>query len=451
MSSCSALRNSRRQAWSIFDMEERSRALFERALKCIPGGVNSPVRAARSVGMNPLFIAEARGAVLKDADGKEYLDYVCSWGPMILGHGREEVIAAVKLASERGTSYGAPTEAEVEMAETICRMVPSVEMVRMVNSGTEAVMSAVRLARGFTGRDLIVKFDGCYHGHADSVLVSAGSGLATLGIPGSPGVPADLARKTISIPYNDLEAVSAAFKKYGPGVAALIVEPVAGNMGVVLPAEGFLQGLREITSQYGSLLIFDEVITGFRLARGGAQELYSISPDLTCLGKIIGGGLPVGAYGGRRDIMERIAPQGDIYQAGTLSGNPLAMAAGLATLRVLEGEKGIYQTLERKGRRLFEGLRDAALSAGLDATVTQAGSMGTVFFTKGPVRDFASAQTCDTRLFRAFYARMRERGIYLAPSAYEAIFISLAHTDEMIDKTISCAREAMNLAAAEIC
>lgn len=432
-------------------MDERSRTLFERAVKCIPGGVNSPVRAARSVGMHPLFIAEAKGAVLKDADGKEYLDYVCSWGPMILGHAREEVTAAIRLASERGTSYGAPTEAEVEMAEAICRMVPTVDMVRMVNSGTEAVMSAVRLARGFTGRDLIVKFDGCYHGHADSVLVSAGSGVATLGIPGSPGVPADLARKTISIPYNDLDAVSAAFKRYGSGVAAVIVEPVAGNMGVVLPAEGFLQGLREITSQYGSLLIFDEVITGFRLARGGAQELYSISPDLTCLGKIIGGGLPVGAYGGRRDIMERIAPQGDIYQAGTLSGNPLAMAAGLATLRLLDADKGVYQTLEMKGRRLFDGLRDAALSAGLKVTVTQIGSMGTVFFTKGPVRDFSSAQTSDTRLFKAFYARMRERGIYLAPSAYEAIFISLAHTDEMIDRTVSCAGEAMGLAAAEIC
>jgi len=431
-------------------MAERSEALFDRALKRIPGGVNSPVRAARAVGLNPLFIASASGPFLRDADGREYIDYVCSWGPMILGHAREEVIEAVRLYAARGTSYGAPTELEVEMAETICAMVPSIEMVRMVNSGTEATMSAIRLARGFTGRDKIVKFDGCYHGHADSLLVSAGSGVATLGIPGSPGVPSDLARHTISVPYNDLESVKTAFERYGSEIAAVIVEPVAGNMGVVLPEEGFLSGLRDITRQYGSILIFDEVMTGFRLSAGGAQELYSVSPDLTCLGKIIGGGLPVGAYGGRREIMERVAPQGDIYQAGTLSGNPIAMAAGLATLRILK-KVGIYRILKEKGDMLFTGIKKAASSEGIDIQVNSSGSMGSFFFTSAPVRDFASASKSDMGLFKKFYHIMLGSGIYLAPSAFEAAFISLQHTEELLDKTICSAREAFRKLASEIC
>lgn len=431
-------------------MAERSEALFERALRRIPGGVNSPVRAARAVGLNPLFIASASGPFLRDADGRQYIDYVCSWGPMILGHAPEEVIEAVRLYATRGTSYGAPTELEVEMAETICAMVPSIEMVRMVNSGTEATMSAIRLARGFTGRDKIVKFDGCYHGHADSLLVSAGSGVATLGIPGSPGVPSDLARHTISVPYNDLESVKTAFERYGSETAAVIVEPVAGNMGVVLPEEGFLSGLRDITRQYGSVLIFDEVMTGFRVSAGGAQELYSVSPDLTCLGKIIGGGLPVGAYGGRREIMERVAPQGDIYQAGTLSGNPIAMAAGLATLRILKKE-GIYGMLKEKGAMLFNGIREAACSEGIDVQVNSSGSMGSLFFTSEPVRDFDSASKSDMGLFKKFYRIMLGKRIYLAPSAFEAAFISLQHTDELLDKTIGSAREAFRELSSEIC
>jgi glutamate-1-semialdehyde 2,1-aminomutase len=369
---------------------------------------------------------------------------------MILGHAHGEVIEAVRRWAERGTSYGAPTEIEVEMAETICAMVPSMEMVRMVNSGTEATMSAIRLARGFTGRDKIIKFDGCYHGHADSLLVSAGSGVATLGIPGSPGVPADLARHTVSLPFNDLEAVGLAFRRFGSEVAAVIVEPVAGNMGVVLPEEGFLQGLRDMTSRYGALLIFDEVITGFRLSAGGAQEVFSIRPDLTCLGKIIGGGLPVGAYGGRRDIMERVAPQGDIYQAGTLSGNPVAMAAGLATLKILR-DGSLYNDLKEKGKMLFSGLKEAAESSGVSVTVNSIGSMGSVFFTKGPVKDFESAARASTRIFREYYGQMLRGGIYLAPSAFEASFVSLAHSQQLIEKTINSAKEAFRFLAAEIC
>jgi glutamate-1-semialdehyde 2,1-aminomutase len=356
-------------------MEKQSKSLFERAKKYIPGGVNSPVRAGKSVGVDPPFIAKAEGCFLWDMEGNQYIDYICSWGPMILGHGHPEVVKAIQEGVTKGTSYGAPTELEVEMAETIVNMVPSMEMVRMVNSGTEATMSAIRLARGFTGREKIVKFEGCYHGHADSLLVSAGSGVATLGIPGSPGVPADLAEHTISIPFNDLDGVAQAFGKFDQQIAAVIIEPVPGNMGVIVPEKEYLTGLREITLRNDALLIFDEVISGFRVGPGGAQELYGIMPDLTCLGKIIGGGLPVGAYGGRRDIMERMAPEGDIYQAGTLSGNPLAMAAGLATLKVLQ--KGdIYQELKEQGNMLFSGLEEAAGSAGVKVVVNWLGSMG---------------------------------------------------------------------------
>jgi glutamate-1-semialdehyde 2,1-aminomutase len=348
------------------------------------------------------------------------------------------VVKALEGRVSKGTSYGAPTELEVEMAETITEMVPSIEMVRMVNSGTEATMSAIRLARGFTGREKIIKFEGCYHGHADSLLVSAGSGVATLGIPGCPGVPADLAEHTISISFNDLDAVVQAFEKFGPEIAAVIIEPVPGNMGVVIPEREFLTGLREITVGNGALLIFDEVISGFRVGLGGAQELYGVMPDLTCLGKIIGGGLPVGAYGGRRDIMEKMAPEGNIYQAGTLSGNPLAMAAGLATLRVLQNSE-VYQELEEKGRMLFSGLEGAAKSAGVEVVINRIGSMGSLFFGEGPVTDFASAKASNAEKFKVYYAKMLEQGIYLAPSAFEACFVSTAHDEKSIRRTIDCA------------
>jgi glutamate-1-semialdehyde 2,1-aminomutase len=423
-------------------MNEKSSALFKKAVQCIPGGVNSPVRAGKAVGVDPLFISRAEGCYLWDADGNSYIDYVCSWGPMILGHGHPDIIRALEKRISRGTSYGAPTELEVEMAETIIDMVPSIEMVRMVNSGTEATMSAIRLARGFTGRDKIIKFEGCYHGHADSLLVSAGSGVATLGIPGSPGVPKDLAMHTISLPYNNLDSVMTAFEKHGKDTAAVIIEPVAGNMGLVLPDRDFLSGLRKITKETGVLLIFDEVITGFRVAPGGAQEFYGIMPDLTCLGKIIGGGLPVGAYGGRRDIMERMAPVGDIYQAGTLSGNPLAMAAGLATLKVLKNRE-VYHNLEEKGRALFSGLEIAARIAGQSITVNRIGSMGSIFFTKGPVKDYGSAKKADTEKYAKFYRAMLQKGIYLAPSAFETAFVSTAHDKDSIQKTIECAAESM--------
>jgi glutamate-1-semialdehyde 2,1-aminomutase len=423
-------------------MNEKSSALFQRAIQLIPGGVNSPVRAGKAVGVDPLFISRAEGCYLWDEDGNRYIDYVCSWGPMILGHGHPDVLKALEGRISKGTSYGAPTELEVEMAETIIDMVPSIDMVRMVNSGTEATMSAIRLARGFTGRDKIVKFEGCYHGHADSLLVSAGSGVATLGIPGSPGVPKDLAMHTISLPYNSLDAVMAAFEKHGKDIAAVIVEPVAGNMGLVLPDRAFLSGLRDVTKQNGALLIFDEVITGFRVGPGGAQEFYGIMPDLTCLGKIIGGGLPVGAYGGRREIMERMAPVGDIYQAGTLSGNPLAMAAGLATLKVLKN-KEIYYELEEKGRALFSGLEIAARIAGQDVKVNRIGSMGSIFFTKDPVKDYGSAKKADAEKYAKFYRAMLQRGVYLAPSAFETAFVSMAHDKDIIQKTIECAAESM--------
>lgn len=422
-------------------MNNQSKILFEKAKKIIPGGVNSPVRAGKAVGMDPLFIARADGCFLWDADGNQYIDYVCSWGPMILGHSHPDVVKALKEAIANGTSFGAPTALEVEMAELIIDMVPSIEMVRMVNSGTEAAMSAIRLARGFTGRDMIIKFEGCYHGHADSLLVSAGSGVATLGIPGSPGVPEDLAQKTISLSFNNIDAVSRAFEEYGNQIAAVIVEPIPGNMGVILPDKAFLSILRKITKDYHALLIFDEVITGFRVSAGGAQELFGILPDLTCFGKIIGGGLPVGAYGGRKDIMERVAPEGDIYQAGTLSGNPLAMTAGLATLKTLKSGM-IYAELEKKGRALFSALEDAAQSCGLNVVVNRAGSMGSLFFTEKPVTDFVSAKKSNTEIFRAYHVEMLNRGIYLAPSAFEASFVSTAHDEEVIQKTIDCAKES---------
>jgi glutamate-1-semialdehyde 2,1-aminomutase len=422
-------------------MKTKSKDLFARAKRTIPGGVNSPVRAGKSVGIDPPFIARAEGCRLWDVDGKEYIDYVSSWGPMILGHGRREVLNALREALELGTSYGAPTRLEVEMAEIIVDMVPSIERVRMVNSGTEATMSAVRLARGYTGREKIIKFDGCYHGHGDSLLVAAGSGLATLGIPGSPGVPEDLAKHTLSLPFNDLRAVEQAFDAFGKDTAALIVEPVPGNMGVIIPEKGFLEGLRDITRRNGSLLIFDEVITGFRLSQGGAQQLYDVMPDLTTLGKIIGGGLPVGAFGGKKEILSRLAPEGDIYQAGTLSGNPLAMTAGLATLRILR-EGDIYRTLEQRSQQLFSGLESAAKKAGIPVVVNRLGSMGSLFFSKSPVTDFASAKKSDSELFKRFYARMLEHGIYLAPSPFESTFVSLAHNEEVIKKTIEIAASA---------
>jgi len=418
-----------------------SEKLFQKAKKCIPGGVNSPVRAGQAVGIDPPFISKANGCVIWDVDGNEYVDYVCSWGPMILGHAHPEIVNALEERVKMGTSYGAPTELEVEMADIIVEMVPSIEMVRMVNSGTEATMSAIRLARGYTGREKIIKFDGCYHGHADSLLVSAGSGLATLGIPGSPGVPQDLARHTISLPFNSLESVVQAFGKFGPEIAAVIVEPIPGNMGVINPDQAFLKGLRELTNEYGALLIFDEVISGFRVAIGGAQELYGIMPDLTCLGKIIGGGLPVGAYGGKKEIMTRMAPQGDVYQAGTLSGNPLAMAAGLATLKILK-EKSPYDELDKKGDILFSGLKRVAEAAGVNVVINRVGSMGSLFFTDEPVTDFETAKASDENLFKRYFRSMLDQGIYLAPSPYEAAFLSTAHSEETVRKTIECASVA---------
>ncbi|MBW1988972.1 MAG: glutamate-1-semialdehyde 2,1-aminomutase [Deltaproteobacteria bacterium] len=424
-------------------LDESSRWM-QRAGQCIPGGVNSPVRAGKAVGVQPRFIASGRGARLTDVDGNRYLDYVGSWGPLILGHRPPEVVEAVEAALARGTSFGAPTALEVELAELVCELYPSMEMVRMVNSGTEAAMSAVRLARAATGRDMIVKFDGCYHGHADSLLVAAGSGVATLGIPGSPGIPEATASMTLSLPYNDLGPVTRALESKGGEVACVIVEPVAGNMGVVAPDREFLAGLRALCDQHGCLLIFDEVMCGFRVALGGAQERYGVTPDLTCLGKIIGGGMPVGAYGGRRDLMEQVAPSGTMYQAGTLSGNPMAMAAGLATLRVLRNpEAGVYGALERLSAKLAAGLASAAEKAGVPVCVNRAGSMLTLFFTQGPVRDFETAKQSDTDRFAAFYRAMLDFGVYLPASQFEAWFVSLAHTQEDVDYTIEAAGRAL--------
>lgn len=419
-------------------MYEKSNALFEQAQKYIPGGVNSPVRAGKSVGIDPLFVSRADGCYLWDEDGSRYIDYVCSWGPMILGHSHPGVLKAIAEKMPMGTSYGAPTAIEVDMARTIVEMVPSIEMVRMVNSGTEAAMSAIRLARGYTERNIIIKFEGCYHGHADSLLVDAGSGVATLGIPGSPGIPEKIAGYTISLPFNNLDNVIDAFDKFGKDIAAVIVEPIPANMGVIIPDIKFLTGLRKLTQENDSLLIFDEVISGFRVSPGGAQQYYDIMPDLTCLGKIIGGGLPVGAYGGIKDIMKHIAPEGNIYQAGTLSGNPIAMAAGLTTLNILKNND-LYRDLEAKGNRLFNGLKKAAEGAGLDIVINHIASLGSLFFTKEPVTDFSSAKKSDTAFFRSFYKKMREKGIYLAPSPFEAWFVSTAHDDEEIDRTIDAA------------
>ncbi len=416
-------------------MGKTSGEFFARARDIIPGGVNSPVRAARAVGLDPLFIQRADGCYLWDVEGRRYIDYVCSWGPMILGHRPPEVIQAINDALQDGTSFGAPTELEVNLAKEIIQSVPSIEMVRMVNSGTEAAMSVIRLARGFTGRNIIIKFDGCYHGHYDSCLVSAGSGMATFGIPGSPGVPEDIARLTISLPFNNLEAVESTMERFGDQAAAVIVEPVAGNMGVVPPKDGFLEGLRRITREKGALLIFDEIITGYRVSLGGAQALYGISPDLTCLGKIIGGGLPAGAYGGRKDIMSRITPEGDIYQAGTLSGNPLAMAAGLATLMILKKEE-TYSKLEERSDLLFNALADAGRSAGVDITLNKVGAMGSIFFGKEPVVDFNTAKKTRASMYKPFYKEMLSRKIYLAPSPFEAMFLSLAHNGKIIKKTV---------------
>ena len=424
----------------------KSQKLFEQAKRLIPGGVNSPVRACRSVSAQPVFIDHAEGCLIFDVDGNRYIDYVGSWGPMILGHRDPAVIEAIGDVLSRGTSFGAPTDLEVELAQLVIEAVASVDMVRMVNSGTEATMSAIRLARGFTGRDAVIKFDGCYHGHADALLVEAGSGVATLGIPGSPGVPEAFVAQTFSIPYNDIDGLTQLMDNQGQKIACVIVEPVAGNMGCVPPVPGFLQALRQLTQDNGSLLIFDEVMTGFRVAYGGAQSLYGISPDLTCFGKIIGGGLPVGAYGGRRDIMEGIAPQGAVYQAGTLSGNPIAMAAGIATLKQLK-QPDFYQDLERKSDRLATGLLTAAQRAGIKAGSERVGSMLGLFFTDQKIRNFDDAKKSDLELFSAYYKGMRDKGIYLAPSQFEAAFVSAAHTDEHIDATITAAEETFaNLA-----
>ncbi len=420
----------------------RSKRLFEEAKKHIPGGVNSPVRAFRSVGGDPLFIKKARGSKIYDVDGKAYIDYVLSWGPMILGHAHPGVTAALKKAIANGTSYGAPTELEVTLAKMVKKAVPSIEMVRMVSSGTEATMSAIRAARGFTGRDKIIKFDGGYHGTGDSLLVKAGSGVATFGLPDSPGVPADLAKLTLTVPYNDLIAVRELASREGERIACIIVEPVAGNMGCVPPEPGFLAGLRQVCDQYGIVLILDEVMTGFRVAYGGAQKLYGVKPDLTCLGKVIGGGLPVGAYGGKRDIMEKIAPIGPIYQAGTLSGNPLAMVAGIETLKALS-KPGVYKTLEKLSADLEQGLRAAATEAGVPVTLNRVGSMFTAFFTDRTVKDFASAKTSNTEKFGRFFRSMLSNGVNLAPSQFEAAFMSLAHTRADINKTIEAARKSL--------
>jgi glutamate-1-semialdehyde 2,1-aminomutase len=419
-----------------------SERAFERAKKVIPGGVNSPVRAFKSVGQTPAFIERGSGSRIYDIDGNAYIDYIGSWGPLILGHAHPEVVEAIVRTAEKGTSFGAPTELETQMAELVCERVPSVEIVRMVNSGTEATMSALRLARGYTGRSIILKFEGCYHGHADSLLIKAGSGVATLGLPDSPGVPESVAANTITVPYNDLESVHAAFDRYGENIAAVIVEPVAGNMGVVPPLPGFLEGLRRVTEQYGSLLIFDEVMTGFRVHRNCAQGLYGIQPDLTCLGKVIGGGLPVGAYGGRRDIMEMMAPSGPIYQAGTLSGNPLAMAAGYTTLKLL-GEPGVYELLEGKSARLEQGLRANAAAAGIPVTINRVGSMLCPFFTDRQVINYETAKTSDTGRFARYFAAMMDHGVAVAPSQFEGMFVSLAHSDEDIEATIEAHRLAL--------
>jgi glutamate-1-semialdehyde 2,1-aminomutase len=414
---------------------KKSVSLYHTALEMIPGGVNSPVRAFKAIGIPPIFIDRAKGSKIWDVDGNEYIDYVGSWGPMILGHAHPRVIAALKKIASKGTSFGAPTPLEVELAMKVRKAFPSMQLVRMVSSGTEAVMSAIRLARGFTGRDKILKFEGCYHGHGDSLLVKAGSGAATFGIPDSLGVPEAIASLTLTASYNDLERVRNLVNQNPNQIACIIVEPIAGNMGVVLPEKGFLEGLRKICDEKGILLLFDEVISGFRASYGGAQEVYGIKADLTCLGKIIGGGLPVGAYGGKREIMERVAPLGGVYQAGTLSGNPLAMTAGIETLEILKSKK-IYQDLEKKTSYLTEGISKCAEDRGIPLTINQTRAMLTLFFTEGPVRDYRSAKRSDTKRFAQFFIEMMNQGIYLPPSQFEAWFLSLAHTQKDLDKTI---------------
>jgi glutamate-1-semialdehyde 2,1-aminomutase len=416
----------------------RSHLLFERAKAVIPGGVNSPVRSCKAVGAEPTFMDHGDGSTLFDVDGNKYIDYVGSWGPMILGHRHPRVLEAIESTLKQGTSFGAPCRAEVEMAELICKLMPSIEMVRMVNSGTEATMSALRLARAFTKRSMVIKFDGCYHGHADSFLVKAGSGLATLGISSSPGAPEEITKLTLSIPFNDADALKKAFDKHGKEIAAVIIEPIVGNAGLILPAENYLSTVRDLCTEHGALLVFDEVMTGFRVALGGAQEMYKIKPDLTCLGKIIGGGLPVGAYGGRKDIMEMVAPAGPVYQAGTLSGNPLAMAAGIAQLKSLQ-TPGTYAHLAESTTRLADGLKGLSKSM---QVVSVPGMLG-VFFTNKPVTDFESAQKCDTEQFGKVWRTLLEKGIYWPPSQFESAFISVVHTKNDIDNTIEAFKEAL--------
>ena len=415
---------------------ERSAVFFEKACRVIPGGVNSPVRACKSVGCDPLFVAGAKGCMVTDVDGNEFIDFVGSWGPMILGHAHPDVIKAICETAPQGTSFGAPSPLEVELAELVCDSVPSLEKVRFVSSGTEATMSAIRLARGYTGRNMVIKFDGCYHGHADSFLVKAGSGVITLGIPGSPGVPDDIVKNTLSIPYNNIEALEATLRDEKLDIACVIVEPVAGNMGVVVPEPAFLQKLRDLTAELGIVLIFDEVITGFRLALGGAQERFNIMPDLTCLGKIIGGGLPVGAYGGKKEIMDHIAPDGPVYQAGTLSGNPLAMAAGLAMLKVVR-QPGFYEELEEKSDWYVEQLASIAADAPVATVLNRIGSMMTCFFTSYPVTDFESAMKADTERYGLHFRQMLASGVWLAPSQFEAAFVSAAHDRTHLEKALN--------------
>lgn len=426
-------------------MDITSKKLFEKAKRLIPGGVNSPVRAFGSVGLTPLFIRKAHGSKIHCTDGNQYIDYVMSWGALVLGHSHPDVVNVINESAKKGTSYGAPTEYEIELAEMIIDAIPSVEMIRMVSSGTEAVMSAIRLARGFTGREKIIKFEGCYHGHADSLLVKAGSGVATLGIPGSPGVPSKLAELTITVPFNDTESLKSALDHHGDELACVIVEPIAGNMGIVLPKSGFLETLRESCNRKGILLIFDEVITGFRLTYGGYQNIIAIKPDLTCLGKIIGGGLPVGAFGGRRDVMEKLAPSGPIYQAGTLSGNPVTMAAGIATLKFLKMIRHDYKILNEKTSAICYELGKLFEKKSIPVKINQIGSMFTIFFTPDDVYDFSSAAKSDTALFARFFREMLSRGVNMAPSQFEAAFMSFAHTEEDLEKTIQTCGEALKV------